>query len=86
MLRQAPRCANVTLMRTSRPYRNAVEAQQLIMADLRKPELKPSERAQLSRALAELEISKERMLERGSTKHAHTEPPALWTEPERKSL
>jgi hypothetical protein len=68
----------------SEPYRNACEAQRLIMADLRKPELKPSDRVALSRALSDLEQMKERLLARNHKPKPTAEPPALWTEPTAK--
>lgn len=71
-------------MKHTEPYRNAVEAQRLTMAELRKPELTASERCALNRSLSELEQMKERLLARAPKSKQTAEPPALWTAPTAK--
>lgn len=48
-------------MWTTKPYRHAVELQELIMNDARDPDLKAGERAMLARAFCDLEETKRRL-------------------------
>lgn len=48
-------------MWTTRPYRQAVELQQLLLRDARSSELKPVARAALARAFVELEECKRKL-------------------------